>query len=121
MSKHWKEPYTLEGAIASGIHDGENTQYLGGSNCSWIYYVSVCGFTFSFFSTSMIRGYIEFYSLKILPTSRFSGVSPFSDGPAASIGDGQTRFERLPGHLRKENKRTRVVKALERALLDFEE
>jgi hypothetical protein len=35
------------------------------------------------------------------------------------VGDGQTRFERLPLRLRRESKRVRVVKALERALQVF--
>ena len=120
MSKHWKEPYTIEAARSAGIHGSENCLILGDTNAPWIYYVDVCSFRFVFFSLGMIRDYIDFYQRKILPTSRFSGASPFSDGPAASIGDGQSPFERLPGYLRKGSKRLTVVKALERALAEFE-
>ena len=120
MSKHWKEPYTEEAAKAVGIHGKEGACIVGDRNSTWIFFVHVCGFTFGFFSLDMLREYIDFYSRKILPTSRFYGVSPFSDGPAASIGDGQSKFERLPGYLRKERKRVKVQQALEKALKEFE-
>jgi len=120
MSRHWKEPYTSERAEAAGIHDHEGTLIVGDPNSQWIYYVTVCGFTFTFFSIEMIRDYVDYYSRKILPTSRFHDSSPFSHGPAASVGDGQLRFERLPGKLRKESKRTKVKSALEKALAAFE-
>ncbi len=93
---------------------------VGVPNCKWIYYVEVCRFTFAFFSLAMIEEYLQFYSLKILPSSRFYGALPFSMGAAlGGEGDGQTWFERLPLRLRKETKRVRVVKALERALQMF--
>jgi hypothetical protein len=81
--------------------------------------VEVCRFTFSFFSLQMMTEYLDFYSQKILPSSRFGGISPFTCGGAASIGDGQTAFERLPLRLRKESNRKRVVQALQRALDEF--
>jgi hypothetical protein len=131
MARFWKEPYSLAAALALGIRDFENAPYVGVPNGAWvgrpdfrdwpewIYYVEVCRFTFAFFSLDMIREYRDFYSRKVLPSSRFFGASPFSRGAAASVGDGQTRFERLPLRLRKEAKRVRVVKALERALQLF--
>lgn len=131
MARLWKEPYSLARALELGIRDTENAECVGVPNREWkgrpefrawprwIYYVEVCRFRFAFFSIEMIREYLDFYSRKVLPTSRFYGVSPFSSGPAASIGDGQTRFERLPLRLRQESKRVRVVKALERALQVF--
>src|SRR5262245_24570052 len=131
MARFWKEAYTLERALAAGIRDFENAPYVGVPNDAWlgrpefrdwpewIYYVEVCRFTFAFFSLGMIREYLDFYSRKVLPSSRFHGASPFSQGAAASLGDGQTRFERLPLRLRQESKRVRVVKALERALQVF--
>jgi hypothetical protein len=119
MARWWKEPYTRKAAEAAGIHDFEGAPVLGDPDSRWIYYVEVCGFRFVFFSLEMLREYLEFYSHKILPSSRGSGVSPFSRGPAASVGDGQTRFERLPLRLRKERRRREVVKALERALREL--
>jgi hypothetical protein len=125
MAQLWKEPYSLERALELGIRDFENSVYVGVPNSlrmdpdfrgwpQWIYYVEVYDFRFAFFSIEMIREYIEYYSLKDLPSSRFK--SAFSKGPAASIGEGQTRFERLPLRLRKENKRVRIVRALNRAI-----
>lgn len=131
MARFWKEPYTLERALAQGIHDFESSPYVGLPNSAWIgrsefrggpewiYYVEVCRFTFAFFSLDMIREYLDFYSRKVLPSSRFYGESPFSQGAAASVGDGQSRFERLPLRLRQGTRRERVVKALERALVEF--
>ena len=130
MARLWKERYTLERALELGIHDFENSVFVGVPNSEWgkpdfrawppwIYYVEVCRFTFAFFSLEMIREYLGFYSQKVLPSSRFYGGSPFSHGAAASVGDGQTRFERLPLRLRKEPRRQQVIKALERALQEF--
>lgn len=131
MARFWKEPYSLERALASGIRDFENAPVVGVPNAEWvgrpnfndwpewIYYVEVCRFTFAFFSLDMIQEYLDYYSRKVLPSSRLFGASPFSSGAAASVGDGQTRFERLPLRLRQESKRVRVVKALERALKVF--
>ena len=120
MARWSKEPYTLEKAEAAGICDFEGAAVLGDPNSPWIYYVEVCGFRFTFFSLEMLREYLEFFSRKILPSSRGGGRSPFSWGPAASVGDGQTRFERLPLRLREESRRQRVVKALQSALLEWE-
>jgi hypothetical protein len=133
MARFWKESYSLNRALELGISDFENVPVVGVPNNEWmrnpelfrawpqwIYYVEVCSFTFAFFSLEMIREYLDFYSRKVLPSSRFYGASPFSRGPAASVGgDGQTRFERLPLRLRKEPRRQKVVKALEQALQEF--
>ncbi|MEM8557310.1 MAG: hypothetical protein AAGG50_05745 [Bacteroidota bacterium] len=117
MAKHWKESYTLEAAQALGIHDFEGRPVLGDANTRWIYYVRVRSFTFGFFSLRELDRYIDFFSHKTLPSSMVEG--PFSNGPAASVGDGQSVFERLPGRLRAERDRVKVLKALERAREDF--
>lgn len=119
MARFWREPYSPEKAEQLAIHDFERSLVLGPTNAQWIYYVEVCRFTFAFFSLEMIREYLDFFTRKILPSSRYYGTSPFSCGPAASVGDGQTRFERLPLRLRKEPRRLKVVKALEQALETF--
>ena len=118
MSKHWKEPYTKEAAQAVGIHTFEGVRVVGEPDSPWIFYVRVCGFTFGFFSLDMLREYIAYYSLKVLPSSRFFGR--FATGPAASVGDGQGPFDRLPTYLRSRGKRGKVQRALEKALRDFE-
>jgi hypothetical protein len=119
MARRWKEPYSIDKAAALGIHDFEGARVLGPPDARWIYYVEVPGFTFAFFSLDMICEYLAFYSTKLLPSSRRFGASHFSKGAAASVGDGQTRFERLPLWLRKEPRRLQVVRALREALEDF--
>ena len=127
MPKYRKEPYTTEAAEAAGIHCYDDVAVtlprVGNTttaNPSWIYYVDVCKFTFTFFSIGMIREYHAYYSMKILPSSRFCNA-PWSGGAPAGINEnGQTRFERLPLRLRKEPNRLRVIKALEQAIAMFE-
>ena len=123
-----KNPYTVEAAESAGIHCYGDVSVtlpkIGNATItvtpSWIYYVDVCQFTFVFFSVGMIREYLAFYSLKILPSSRFYNP-PWSGGAPPGINEvGQTRFERLPLRLRKEPNRQRVIKALERAIALFE-
>ncbi|MEM6784468.1 MAG: hypothetical protein AAF624_12125 [Bacteroidota bacterium] len=117
MAKHWKEPYTLEAAQALGIHDFEGRAVLGDAHTRWIYCVRVCSFTFGFFSLDELDRYHAFFSRRTLPSSMIEG--PFSSGPAASVGDGQSVFERLPGRLRARRNRETVHKALARARNDF--
>jgi hypothetical protein len=119
MARFWREPYTEEKARHIGIHDYESALILGSPGTQWIYYVEVCKFTFAFFSLAMILEYLDYYSRKLLPSSRLH-YPPFSMGaPPAVNSEGQTRFERLPLRLRKEPRRQRVVKALQRALVEF--
>jgi hypothetical protein len=119
MARLWHEPYTEEKARQLGIHDYEGALVLGALGARWIYYVEVCKFTFAFFSVKMIQEYLDYYPHKLLPSSR-GYHPPFSLGaPPAVNSDGQTRFERLPLRLRKEPKRQKVVKALQRALIEF--
>lgn len=130
MARFWKEPYTYERAAGLNIRDYEDAPVLGvppgASNDPsfrawprWIYFVEVCRFTFAFFSLEMMREYLDYFSHKVLPSSRFHDP-PFFMGAAPAIDSrGQTRFERLPLRLRQESKRVRVVKALERALNHF--
>jgi hypothetical protein len=117
MARFWKEQYSRERAEQLGIHDFEDALVVGSTDSKWIYHVDVCRFTFAFFSLQMMREYLDFFSRKILPSSRLP--SPFSGGAAAGVGDGQTRFERLPLRLRKEPNRQKIVKALQRALEEF--
>ncbi len=118
MSKHWKEPYSDAAALAAGIHDFENAPVVGDPSTTYIYYVQVCGFEFAFFSLAMIRKYLHFYDRENVTTGRFAGT--FSSGPAASQGDGQSRFARLPPALQKPSKRRKVVTALQKALDSFD-
>ena len=118
MTRHWKTPYSRTEALAAGIHDFEEALVTGPPDARWIYRVEVLDFEFVFFSLDMIRDYIDYYSRDLLPARR-AGRSPFSQRPAASVGDGQSRFERLPARLRAKGKREQVVRALSRALDQF--
>jgi hypothetical protein len=73
--------------------------------------VRVEGFTFEFHSPEQIFACLAFYRQKTLPSSRIS---------SADLGGGdhwefQRWYERLPGELRRESKRIKVVQALEEA------
>lgn len=117
MSKYKKEPYSLEQAKACGIHSSENAVVVRWNNSpKWIYRVEVANFDFAFFSIDMLDEYIGYFASKTLPQQ--SG-NQFTSGPAASIGDGQTPFERLPARLSKKNIRPRVLKALNEARCYF--
>src|SRR5687768_7976867 len=96
MARFWREPYTEEKARLIGIHDYEGALVLGQPGTRWIYHVEVCKFTFAFFSMRMIQEYLDYYSRKLLRSSRLNNP-PFSLGaPPAVNSEGQTRFERLP-------------------------
>ncbi len=111
MSKQWKESYTREAAEAVGIQDYEHCKILGDPDSQWIYYVRVCGFTFGFFSLEMILEYRDFYSRKLAPSTLGQA--------AAAVGQGQSKFDRLPLRLRRSGKREKVLAALEKAITYF--
>lgn len=113
MSRIWKEPYTLDAARNLRIRELEaqiivrwdergivesNSLRITGANPKWIYYVYVCDFTFAFFSTIMMRAYLNYYSQKILP-------SRIRDTPHYNHDLRQDVFTRLPLYLREEPKR----------------
>ena len=75
------------------------------------YFVSVCGFTFEFWSVAQIEMALRFYRDKIRPSSRMPNWGEHDVT--------QRWYERLPMYLRENSKRERVVKALERALKRF--
>jgi hypothetical protein len=71
--------------------------------------VSVCGFTFEFWSTEHIEAALAFFHRKTHPSSRVGGNWGEHDVT-------QRWFERIPLELQKTGKRQRVITALERAL-----
>jgi hypothetical protein len=75
------------------------------------YFVSVCGFTFGFWSVAQIEAALKFYRDKIHPGSRM---------PTWGEHDVTQRwYERVPQYLQSNGKREKVIKALERALKKF--
>jgi hypothetical protein len=87
--------------------------------------VEVCGFTFSFGSLEHIREYLEHFSRKVHPSSADGAerrVNSWPLGGIFSVGDHwerQSRFDELPLYLFEESKRLKVIKALQRALVEF--
>jgi len=67
---------------------------------------------FEFHSIPQIEACIAFYAQKIHPGSR-------EDIGAADHWECGRWYERLPLYLREESKRTKVIKALEKALEEF--
>jgi hypothetical protein len=77
----------------------------------WALFVTVCGFTFEFWSADEIEAALRFYREKVHPARRM---------PTWGEHDVTQRwYERAPQHLQANGKRERVVKALERALREF--
>ena len=75
------------------------------------YFVSVCGFTFEFWSVAQIEMALRFYRDKVHPGSRM---------PTWGEHDVTQRwYERVPLYLQENGKREKVIKALERAIREF--
>jgi len=77
----------------------------------WAYFVNVCSFTFQFQSTEQIQECLNYFSQKTRPSSR----RPVECGEHYW----QRWYERLPMWLFEEPKRQKVVKALQKALVEF--
>lgn len=126
MSRIWKEKYSFETAQRLGIRELEGGRIVDwdeeGAKLhfnariypepEWIYYVYVCGFTFAFFSVTMMQAYLDYYTQKILP-------SRIRDTPHCNNDLRQDVFTRLPLYLREEPKRQKVINALQKAIQEF--
>jgi len=121
MAKWWTErlnPEKHKDHMATTMAGGASTPlpHPPGFAAYPVYFVRVCGFTFEFHRVADIRMCLEHFSRKVHPSSRLhtSQLNPHE------------RYwhpwhERLPLRLFEESRRLRVVKALERALAEFEE
>lgn len=113
MSKHWKK------IADSKIHmDFMDTSWVGGIPISFegkltkqcVFFVRECSFTFQFISLEQIETMISHFEQKTHPSERdFNGLEHYW----------QKWYERLPSNLLKESKRTRILKALKKALKEF--
>lgn len=113
MSKHWKEKTNPEQHV-----DYMSTNHVQGLSVQnspekgeWVYFVRECSFTFQFVSLNQLKIAKEYFSVKIHPsTKRFNnGLEHYW----------QSWYERLPAGLTGGTKRERILKALEKALLEF--
>ena len=80
---------------------------------SWVYFVRVCSFTFSFRSLEQIQEYLDYFSQKVHPSSADRQDS-------ADHWERQSFFDQLPLYLFEEPKRQKVVKALTQAIAEFQ-
>ena len=110
---HWSEHFDLHGYQGLPPHDVSPNPKLVPV---YTYFVRVCCFTFRFGSVAQITPVLEYYRQKIRPSTRRD-----TNHYAFERDVAQRWFERLPGHLREEPKRQKVVKALERASEQFAE
>lgn len=113
MARHWKEQFNpkLHGNKMQEfpVREIRDVKLMP----PWVYFVSVCSFTFEFHSIEQIKACLDYYSEKIHPSSRLS----------VNGGDHwefQRWYERLPMYLLEEPKRQKFVKALRSALVEFE-
>jgi hypothetical protein len=83
-----------------------------------LYFVEVCGVTLRFSTVAQIRRYHEYFSQKKRERVR---IPMATDGVFnGDHGERQTPFTRLPAKLLSRSNRPKVVKALARALEEFE-
>lgn len=111
MSKHWKEK--LDPQKHRDHMDPARVEQVDPLVERWAYFVRVCGFTFKFVSIQQLRECLAHFSQKLHPSGRL--VQPRPGGHSVDPW-----HERLPMRLFEESKRQRVVKALTRALNEFE-
>lgn len=116
MARIWKE----RDSASLSKEDRLRSRLEPSLDVGWLYFVEVCGFTFKFRKLDEIQEYVDFYSMKIHPSSGTSERLPKSG--LFSLGDRwerQTKFDELPLHLREESKRQKVIHALLQAQAAF--
>ncbi|MEO7096941.1 MAG: hypothetical protein ABI175_27020 [Polyangiales bacterium] len=77
------------------------------------YFVRVAGFTFELATLGQLRECIEWFSIKIHPSSREQVFEP-------EKGEWQPWHSRLPASVKKASKRERVLEALRAALVELD-
>ena len=115
MSRHWQERFDsgthedlMHGLWPLTVHPPKDRLIE-----QWVYFVRVAGFTFQFLSVEEMRECLQFFETKIHPSGR--------PKPNPSwVHWYHPWYERIPGWLVEEPKRLKVVKAVTRALAEFE-
>lgn len=115
MAKYWIEKLDIKRWRTA--HGGKPREFSGQKIdnlvCPITYCVEVCKFVFKFSSKDEIEEYIEYFSSKIHPSTKVSL------GGNEDHYDAQTKFTRLPSGLKSNHNRSRVLKALERSIVEF--
>jgi hypothetical protein len=111
MPRYWKEPYT--GARYGDCPPDTLPAPARGLVIQELICVSVCSFTFKFYSRDEIQEYIAFFENK----THASSTLPIAAGSDSFFRwHSQRWYERLPMYLQEESKRVKVLKALRKAL-----
>ncbi len=98
----------------------------------WKYHVQVCSFTFEFWDLAQVQATLEFYQQKTHPSSRWAKPKSLQNERYSASRRAETLrwvraegyvvqrwWERLPMRLQQNNKRLKVIKALQQALTEF--
>ncbi len=110
---HWKEPLDDERHrdYVSGVQDAGGVPVDRSTSDGWVYFVRVCGFTFSFANLDQLREAIQYFGQTVHPGRR---------APGRHLEHYWQRwFERLPPGLIGGSKRSRVRRGLTIALASF--
>jgi hypothetical protein len=122
MARIWKEAFDsvkhgLPDALPDAIEPLRRYRTAPTLVSHDVVFVSVCSFTFRFYSRPQLEQVLNYYEQKIVPSSREpESVWSLRGG---DHGEAERWFERLPLFLREESKRLKVVKALRDALKMF--
>lgn len=119
MAKIWKEKFDNLKHQNKMYIEGETISYPSNNiETRWIYFVKECSFIFEFHSINQIKECLNYYSLKVHPSS----IIPYKELHLHGGDQSETQrwFERLPMKLLKESKRGKIKKALSKALIEFE-
>jgi hypothetical protein len=123
MARIWKEAFesVKHGGLPDGLPDAVEPlrrHWTAPTLISHdVVFVSVCSFTFRFYSRQQLERVLNHYEQKVVPSSREpESVWGLRGGDHS---EAQRWFERLPLFLREEPKRLKVVKALRDALKMF--
>ena len=115
MARFWKERLDPNKHV-----DYMKTTHVGGFpvelahdniRVRWVYFVTVCSFTFQFQSMEQIRECLEFFSQKAHPSSASPNV--------ALEHYWQEWEQRIPYRLCENSKRQKIIKALQTAIEEF--
>ena len=110
---HWKEPLDVarHRDFLSGAQDAGGVPVDRSISDGWVYFVRVCGFTFSFVNLDQVREAIQYFGQTVHPARR---------SPDRHLEHYWQRwFERLPAGFIGGSKRTRVRRGLTVALTSF--
>ena len=123
MARIWKEAFdsVKHGGLPDGLPDAVEPfrrQWTAPTLISHdVVFVSVCSFTFRFYSRQQLERVLNYYEQKIVPSSREAECVWGLRGGDHS--EAERWFERLPLFLREEPKRLKVAKAVRDALKMF--